>query len=324
MSCGHRYKNKIGNGLTIKEDYKKFVREWTFNHYADWFSLIAMSRFKYNNLPESMNERFLEETLFFRGQAGIVDLTGLVSYGLVPANEGIVNTYITPSGFIDRYYDYTEYNIYFPNGETFIIPSDNCVFVRNNYFRKPTIEIVEYYAQKIANLELVIDQNIDAQRTPYLLKKNPQTSLSIDNIFNDVRDFKPAVATDKDYDISESIGILKLDAPYYADKMYTMKINYVNEFLTVLGINNVNITKAERVQNTEVESNNEVIGLSAESDIETRRQAVEVANKKWGTEITVELNDINIRRQILDGMLVGSQKILEPEIEETVYTGGEE
>lgn len=317
------YKNKRKDGMTTVADYKEQMYKNTFDFYCQWLSLIAMSRYKWKNLPESMNERFLEETLYFWGQAGIVDLTGNVINGSVPADEGLLNCRIAVGGQIDRYYDYTDYQAYFQNAETHHVSAERCVFVRNNYFRMPTVEVVEYYAYKLANIEMTIDQNIDAQRTPWTMETTQDQKLTLDNLYSDIRDFKPVIATNKEMGALDSIRVLKTDAPFTAPAMYSLKADYINECLTVLGINNVNIVKRERVQSAEVESNNDIIGLSADTELETRQQACVEANRKFNTDMSVSLKEVEIRPQILNGMLIGSQSVLSDDYDMQEYTGFE-
>ena len=78
---------------------------------------------------------------------------------------------------------------------------------------------------------------------------------------------------------------MKTDAPYVADKLYTLKTQIWNEALTYLGISNINITKKERLITDEVTRNQGGTIASRYSRLQARRDACEQINKMFGLEI---------------------------------------
>lgn len=314
---GNHYNTNKNSGMTIVESSPKAIYEDTYYHYLEWASLIAMNMFRWNNLPNSMSERYLEETYFFMGCAGIVDLTGLASMGLVNPYElpAIYNSRIAPGGELLAYNDYSHYNAYFNNGDTYIVPNEWCVFGRNNYFRTPTCQYVEYYARKIAKIEMTIDQNVDAQKTQFIVKTTDAQKLTMTNLYKKYRDFEDIIIVDKNLDAENSLFVLPTKAEYVADDLFDLKTRYINELMTFLGINNANTSKRERVITSETDSNNELINLSAETMLNSRRQACEEANRKFGLNISCELREINLRPEYLDGNLIRNGKVIEDSVE---------
>jgi Phage Connector (GP10). len=85
--------------------------------------------------------------------------------------------------------------------------------------------------------------------------------------------------------------VLKTDAPFIADKLYVLKTQIWNEALTFLGINNVNITKKERLLNDEVNRNQGGTIASRYSRLVMRQKACEEINKMFGTNISVDYRE---------------------------------
>ena len=85
--------------------------------------------------------------------------------------------------------------------------------------------------------------------------------------------------------------VLKTDAPFIADKLYTLKTQYWNEALTHLGISNINIQKKERLITDEVTRNQGGTIASRYSRLESRREAVEKINAMFGTDIEVNYRE---------------------------------
>ena len=65
----------------------------TFNDYLDRMRKICLSMFEWVNLPESMNARFLEQCLYYQGQAAM----------LYDKDYGYLNTMAADGGYINIY-----------------------------------------------------------------------------------------------------------------------------------------------------------------------------------------------------------------------------
>ena len=95
--------------------------------------------------------------------------------------------------------------------------------------------------------------------------------------------------TDKNAGTLDALKVLKTDAPYIIDKVCTYKKEIWNDFLTYMGINNINIEKAERLIKDEANQNNEVINLNLQSFLIPRKKACEQFNELFGTNISIRV-----------------------------------
>lgn len=311
----HNYRNTCQIGVSPQEIKNTEV----FDNYFDWMSLIALTMFEYINLPDTGNERYLEWNFYFRGMAGAFDY-GNLEVDLGKSIDGTVNVVkpsfgrqeivtsgITPGGAFTPYQNYTWYTCYFDNGMSYQVPERLCVFGRNNYFLKPTYLVAEYYAYKIANLELTIDQNVNAQRMPYVIETDEDGVLSAQNEMAQILGFEPIIyrnTRSHDFDIK----IHRTETPFIAPDLYIMRNNYWNEFLSYIGVNNANTTKRERLNTEEVQSNNELLGLSSGMLLTARKEFCNEYNRKFNPAkpLDVRLRDIELRRQLIDDMVVNN------------------
>lgn len=247
-----------------------------FSDYYKRLRLLALSLFEWENLPESMNERFLEQCLYWYGKAAIVN----------DENLGIINTKCTPSESLNIYGESTEYHCY-STGYDENFPLDDMVYVRNNLEALPTDATIQLFAQRLYEAERTIDVNIKAQKTPVIILCDEKQRLTMKNIYMKYDGNEPVIYGKKGLDIDD-IKVLRTDAPFVADKLEEYKRNVWSEALSFLGINNVMTEKKERLVTGEVDANNQMIDLSAQTMLLTRELAADKFNRLWpGRDISV-------------------------------------
>lgn len=247
-----------------------------FSDYYKRLRLLALSLFEWENLPESMNERFLEQCLYWSGKAAIVN----------DENLGIINTKCTPSESLNIYGEATHYHCY-STGYDAEFPLDDMVYVRNNLEALPTDATIQLFAQRLYEAERTIDVNIKAQKTPVIILCDEKQRLTMKNVYMKFDGNEPIIYGKKGLDIDD-IKVLRTDAPFVADKLEEYKRNVWSEALSFLGINNVMTEKKERLVTGEVDANNQMIDLSAQTMLLTRELAAEKFNRLWpGRNISV-------------------------------------
>lgn len=263
----------------VKEfDVTADINNSTFTDYYKRLQLLALSMFKWENLPETMNARFLEECLYFRGQAAFCN----------DENLGFINLNCVPSNTLNIYNESTEYNCYSNGYSKNYQLDENMVFVRNNYLRIPTDYTIQLFAYRLYECERTMDVNVKSQKTPVIILCDDEERLSMQNLYQKYDGNIPVIYGSKDIDL-KNFTVLKTDAPFVTDKLIDYKKNVWNEALAFLGINNVAHEKRERLIKDEVNANNEQIELSAQTMLSTRQDACEKFNKMFNKNISVRL-----------------------------------
>lgn len=100
---------------------------------------------------------------------------------------------------------------------------------------------------------------------------------------------EPFIFANKNFE-TNSIQVLKTDAPFIADRLSIEKNRIWNEAMLFLGINNNNMDKKERQISDEVNSNLEQISMSRQIGLNARRQGAKEINRMFGTNISVNYN----------------------------------
>lgn len=262
----------------------------TYQFYLDRLIELSVSMFDWKNVPDSIDVRFLETTLFMNGSAVFFkdeDLepdTGLSEtrtedgtfLALPVAMNGKLNVYNTP----------VKYRAYANSGYNKELDINNSVIIYNNMIRTNSVRTCTLYAKRLWNLDRIIDVNANAQKTPVLIVCDEQQRLTALQLYQKWDGNEPVIFGDKNLDL-KLMQVLRTDAPYVGDKIYQLKTQVWNEALTYLGISNINYQKKERMITDEVLRNQGGTIASRYSRLETRREAADQINKMFGLDIEV-------------------------------------
>lgn len=252
----------------------------TYYDYLDRFKKICLSMFEWVNLPESMNARFLEECLYYKGTAAL----------LYDETFGFINTQAASGGYLNIYGLPTELNCFSFQYQTrrklysglVGKEKEECILVMNNWQRVPTAATIELFCQRLAEAELTASVNIKAQKTPVLIVVDENQRLMMENLYAQYDGNRPYIFGDKNQLSENAIKCIKTEAPFIADKVMEYKKQIWNEALTFLGINTLQTEKKERLITDEASSNNELINLNLQSMLIPRQEAAKQFNKLFG------------------------------------------
>lgn len=246
----------------------------TFRQYYNRLTELSISMFEWKNLPDTVDPRYLELTLFTDGQAVFFKDEEIGFLALQNAKGGKFNVYRIP---VNR-------RAYAVNGYQKDLTDKDSVIIFNNYLHSNSRLDVEMFSRRLWNLDRAIDVNANAQKTPVLIQCDETQRLTMLNLYKKYDGNEPFIFGDKNLN-PNAIKTLKTDAPYVADKLYQLKTQIWNEALTYLGISNINITKKERLITDEVTRNQGGTIASRYSRLEARRNACREINKMFGLDI---------------------------------------
>lgn len=238
---------------------------------------LACTMFKWDNLPDTVNERFLEETLFLRGFAVFFNDPNKGYLTLGCALEGL-NVYNDPV-----YIRPIANSFSFPQ-----IPADECVLIRNTPDMFPTVITTMQYAKELYDLDLSIDINVKAQRTPILILTDQKQKATAQAVYQKYSGNTPVIYGQKDTFDVNSFRVLKTDAPFVAGSLQDIKITKYNEYLSFLGIGMTD-EKRERRLTDEVEPFKQQANALANIGLSQRQEAAKQINKLFGLNVSVRL-----------------------------------
>lgn len=278
----------------------------TYFDYLDRVKKIALSIFEWVNLPDSMDARYLERCLYYTGAAGLLhDSTyGFINTKATCSNN--LNIYGLPTEITCFSYSYRDvrrvYNGLTSTGNVDVqdkgtdIDSE-AILVLNTWDMLPTANSIELFCMRLAEAQRIIDINIKAQATPFVVMTDENERLSMMNAFQQVDKNSAVIFGKKGTFEADSIKTINTQAPYVADKIQGYKRDVWNEMLTYLGVDNIE-EKAERLVASEVGGNNELVNLNLMSYYAPRKKAADQFNEKYGLKGTDKEIDVKLRSDI--------------------------
>lgn len=267
------------------------MNDYTYIQYAYRLMELSISMFEWKNLPEGIDERFLEMVLFTDGQAVFFHDDELDDYlALQCLINGKLNVYRIP---VSR-------RAFAVNGYQKQLTDKDSVIIFNNMLHTNSWLDVKMFAKRLYNLDRIIDVNANAQKTPILIKGNEQQRLTLTNLYKEFDGNAPVIFADKSLDMN-ALQVLSTQAPYVADKIYQLKTQIWNEALTYLGISNVSFQKRERMVSNEVTRSQGGTIASRYSRLNARRQACEQINRMFGLNIDCDFReDYQFSEEVMD------------------------
>lgn len=253
----------------------------TYIQYYNRLIELSIAMFDWTGLPDTIDPRFLELTLFKYGQAVFFEDEVMGYLALTNAVQGGFDVY----GYPVASRAYSPYNNYQKN-----LTLDDSVIIYNNYLRTPSSLDVEVFAKRLYNLDRVIDVNANAQKTPVLIKCAETQRLTMKNLYKEFDGNSPVIFGDNGLN-DANFTVLSTEAPYVADRIYQLKTQIWNEALTYLGISNINVQKKERLITDEVSRNMGGVIASRYSRLNARQNACEKINKMFGLNAWCEYRD---------------------------------
>ncbi len=272
---------KRRKGIASEFEDSLLLNNRTYLHYLNRLTELSISMFEWKNLPETVDPRYLELHLFEMGCMVYFkdDVIGDLCL------DCIVNGRLDVYGYPILRRAYSGYNNYQK-----MLTNKNSIIIWNNYLHTNSVLDVRMFARRLYVLDRIIDINAQAQRTPVLVQGTEKQRLTLLNLYKQFDGNEPFIFGDKNLDLN-ALKVLSTEAPYVADKLYTLKTEIWNEALTYLGISNINIQKRERLIKDEVTRNLGGTVASRYSRLQSRREAVEKINKMFGTNIEVNYRE---------------------------------
>ena len=232
----------INTRSAVKEALKKSqeYRETYLKRFSTFFhNAVKIETNEFKDLPK----RYLLETLMNKGAIAFDRSLRL----FLPFTQSGVDIYGLP----------TQYTLIGMNGFNKLCTPDEVVILRANDLRVPLQIYLEQQASKLADIDMAIEQNLNAIRTMSLVEvPDKATMLSFSNLESAREIGASVVFVNKSANIQGNIKVSQTGAEYLIDKLQEARREILNETFQTLGIGTMNTYKKERVQSAEVEASN--------------------------------------------------------------------
>lgn len=292
------------NWLFKNSPIKDIDKDTLIDEYLGMMFAITSKMIKYNNLPETMNNRDMEYLIQSKGfGVGLKDKDNL--YVLFGAFAGRLNEQYLPTKAIVT-------NPYLNLSKEYTIDKD-CVIFKNDSSYMGLMTKALKYAQILAECDLSIKASIWNSRILNLVTASDDvTKKSADKFFENIKDgkyvgvilTKPLLDSLKTYPFNSS-------ANNYITNLLELKQYYLANWFIEIGINDNYNMKRESLTADETSVNEYTLPPFIEDMLQCRKDACLKFNKMFGTNISVEFNSV-WALQMQD--LINRSKLLEKEL----------
>ena len=282
----HMWHDALGKDFTLDNQYMKRLIE------------LSTVMFEWKNLPDEIDPRYIELTLFLQGRCLFFKDDALGDKG----------TYLTLGyndfgGKYDVYGNPTErlaFSVY--NSYQFKGDKTNSVPIYNNNMRLPSYPDLIGLANRLSQLDQIIDVNCNAQKTPMLILCDKEQRLSLMNLYEQYEGNMPVIFGDSALN-RDAVGSIDTGAQYIGRELYDLKCQYWNEALSYLGITNGGHNKKERLNDMEFASLQGGTIANRYARLTQRREACDEINKLFDLNVQCDFRqDFEIPLDLIEEM----------------------
>ena len=252
---------------------------------------ILLDMFEYKNMPTGLNKREIELNLMMTGHACII-----------AKNDGTLFTPLTNLYGYDEYYQPT-YAV-FANPvvrmtKRFTLDQD-CIVIYNNslkdsfYYIKTDSGLdtfVKRYARQLADIESTANiYAVNSRLTSIPVSNDENVIQSIKLFFDKLAIGKRSIVADNNIvEKFRSVDINRTGIKDGINDWLLARDKILEQFYRDLGVNMYQPKKAQ-VTDDEVDANDQMLLISTDDMLKSRKEGLEKVNNMFGTDIQVRLN----------------------------------
>lgn len=266
--------------------------------YQKQLSGKCMSRFDWEGLPNGIDARFIEATLFSQAYAIFYYDTLFDMFMCMPA---------TQIGPLDIQDNPTKYRVTRNGVYSREVDASDCVCIWGNVTRVPDLDIVRTYSSRLAQVDRTIEIDLLNERNPMIVACSKDQRLTLQNVLSKIYDGEPVVWGTENLsmeNLASTVGVFPLNQNAGAGAVSSIKhmeskTRIWGEALTLLGIMNIDSDKRERMVVAEAGANTGQVLASRQGFMKPRITACEEINAKfpglnvscsWGIEDNAQPN----------------------------------
>lgn len=270
---------------------------------------LAVNRFKWTNLPDEISQRFIEVSLLMNGQ---------IVFYYDHDYDKLICAKASSSGYVNFMDEPTSFTVIGPGPATNDVMVQGIAFMPKqigayipmvhkdkpeefkrkraismwpNYFRFPEIDVIKIYASRLATTDTTLEINTKNARRNKMLASTQNTQLSVVNLARQIDEGVDGIQISGALDPSTIVSAIDLGIdPETFDKLHVLRTRWWNECMGLLGIDNANQDKKERLVQAEVGANDSQTDSMRYVSLNARREAVDRINDVFGTKIEVDFN----------------------------------
>lgn len=238
--------------------------------------------FEWRGLPDTIPAQCLERGLMTGGHCVIADVAGRL-YALTGVKGGELDEYMRPTL-------YTVANPALNLNESYVINA-NCALIDNDYNGNSLMPIIGRYAVLLTDGVISLNTaSILSRITVLIAAADDVTKASAEAYLSKIMDGDMSVVAESAFLKGVTMQTAGTQATGYINQLIELVQYYQATLYNTLGLNaNYNL-KRERLNESEVNLNEDALLPYVQSMLTARRRGADKANELYGTDITVELS----------------------------------
>lgn len=249
----------------LNSEYQRFFRNQLLQ--------LALARFRWENLPETCDVRYLELQLLTQGCATLALAGG--NPDMVLSLRGVqqgINMYGNPSSWRAQGDD----------GTDFTCDNSNAVFIYDNMLHCCVAKAFTLLSYDMADIIRTKQVNREQVKTPVIYVADQTYKQQLINLLKQTAGNEPAVVGTTSIRDAVDVVALQTGVEFMGNELQEDLLSTWNLAFTFLGIENLPY-KAERQTADEIRSYTEPTDLLKLNPLQCRRQACDRFNDRFGT-----------------------------------------
>ncbi len=255
---------------------------WTNAYYWEWGLKKILSRFELENMPETWDKNYFWSHLFLDGVIAILD----TELGVIPLRCGYtgINVWNRPTDIVIANHILGSFN-------RKIGVDGALIHLQYNY--QGVSPILQRFSTLLAMCDSAISVNLMNSKVAFIGFVDDQAQAkTMQKMYDDISAGVPAVFPRKSQVNTENFIFNNVKQTFIADDVMLVRRKIVNDFLSDIGINNANLDKRERLNEQEVNANNEEVRFNVLNWLDTIQEGLDVANDLYKTGLKIKLREV--------------------------------
>lgn len=253
------------------------------NYYRSRIISAALAQFEWHDMPDTCDNLYFEKSLLYNTQAAIYNLPENPETWLSTAfvQKGGFNVYGYPSDILGVGYNMANIPV-----DKFCVCYDNVMATTHNEY-SGVMYCINVCAKLLYEVHNTFRSNLRQQNTPYIVKSDRNTLLTIRNFFDNVFGFNPVIETRPSFD-TNNISTIDLRVDFKGREMLECLRTIWEYTMSMLGITE-ETTKKERMSTDEIWLNRMSDIVAMHNRLLPRLDFCNRFNKMTGMNISVNM-----------------------------------
>lgn len=259
-------------------DRQRYIMKW-----RDLVYTLAGGRFKWNGLPDTIDERYLETILLTGSNSVFFELDGELRA-----------TKVVFDSAPDIYGNYDSYRAIGANGTSYEIADGEGVVCWDNKNRRSIVPTLELYAEELAELDELQRVNRRQQRNMVAFAGPAEMQADLAKMARNMEMSEDQVIVSEKMLDAVTVQAINTGVEYRQKDFHEDFTALINRLYMTLGIDHIQFEKQAHMLETEAQKGTDSVMRIRDNYLSSRKEAADIVNNKFNTNISVEWRGLDL------------------------------